>query len=175
MGWKLNDRVNHKLHKVYLSLGSNIDPEANIPRALELLAQSVLVQSVSNAWETPPVGGEGPNFLNAAASIYTDLDETELRDEVLRQVEAELGRERGKDPNAPRTIDLDILIYDSVVVEDQIWRQAHLAVPLAEILPDYAQPDTGETLYQIACRLKSDKEILPRPAVLESIRPDGYS
>jgi 2-amino-4-hydroxy-6-hydroxymethyldihydropteridine diphosphokinase len=140
-------------HHVYLGIGSNISPEANIPRAIALLRKYVEVETISTIWESPPAEGSGPNFLNAAVLIRTDLDEEDLRSRILRGIEAQLGRIRTADQNAPRTIDLDILIYDGQVLDDQIWLRAYLALPLSELIPDLIQPTNGKSLKVIAERL----------------------
>lgn len=93
----------------YLSLGSNIEPEANLPAAVRLLAQMTRLTVVSRVWETTPVGLSGQaNFLNAAVVVETDLPALALKHEVLEVIERQLGRVRQADKNAPRPIDLDI-------------------------------------------------------------------
>jgi 2-amino-4-hydroxy-6-hydroxymethyldihydropteridine diphosphokinase len=148
-----------------LSLGSNIEPQKNIPAALELLSREVGVEQVSTAWWTPAVGSDGPNFLNAAVRIRTDYPSEVLKKRVLRKIEEELGRVRTRDKYAPRTIDLDILIYDGIEFEKRIWTLAFLAVPLAEILPDYQNRDTGESLAEAAERLKKLPGMYPSSEV----------
>ena len=142
--------IENRSHKVYLGLGSNISPEINIPRALDLLQEHVSLDALSSIWETPPVGSDGPNFLNAVALISTPMPADELRTAVLRKIEAQLGRIRTGDHNAPRTIDLDILIHAGQVLDENIWSQAHLALPLSELLPGLHQPGTGQSILQIA-------------------------
>ena len=147
---------------VYLGLGSNIEPEKNLPEALALLERHIPVADRSTVWETPPVGGTGPNFLNAVVLVYSTMLPDPLRDELLRPVEAALGRVRSADPNAPRTIDLDILIYDGQVLEPEIWVQAYWSVPLAELVPDCVNPETSETVQQASRRLAQTIAIVPR-------------
>jgi 2-amino-4-hydroxy-6-hydroxymethyldihydropteridine diphosphokinase len=141
-------------YTVYLLLGSNIQPEANIQAAIHLLRGQVELYNLSPVWETPAVGSNGPNFLNLAAEIRTPLELEPLKQMVLRSIEARLGRVRTPNKNAPRSIDLDIMIYDRIVMEPNIWRQAHIACPLASLLPDLVEPQTGITLSQIAARLR---------------------
>lgn len=160
-GWKLKE-VESKLHLVYIGLGSNISPEDNIPKALDLLGQYVDVQDLSSIWESPPVGSRGPNFLNGVALIHTDLGEDELRDQILRKIETQLGRIRTQDPNAPRTIDLDILIFDDKIIDDHIWERAYIALPLSELIRTLTNPQTGETLDQIACKLARETSMQKR-------------
>lgn len=144
---------NNLSYQVYIGVGSNIDPSMNFKLAFEKLRDQVQIEAISKIWETPPVGTSGPNFLNAVAKIRTSLEINLLRDHVLRRIESQLGRIRTSDPNSPRPIDLDILIYDKRVIDNEIWSQAHIAVPLAEFVPDLYNPETGETLLEIAERL----------------------
>ncbi len=152
--------------RVYLSLGSNIAPEENLPRALALLRRRVRVREVSRVWQTPPYGTQGAPFLNAAAAIETSLPADALKEEVLRPIEAALGRARGPDKFAPRPIDLDILLYGARLLEPDVWERPHLAVPLAEILPDYENPRTGEPLADAARRLLPPNGFFLRPDVV---------
>jgi 2-amino-4-hydroxy-6-hydroxymethyldihydropteridine diphosphokinase len=124
--------------------------------------------ALSTIWETPPVGGYGPNFLNAVALVRTDLSLDDLRIHVLQRIEAELGRIRTEDRYAPRPIDLDILIYDGSVIESSIWVQAFLAVPLAEITPTLTNSKSGETIVQIANRFRKETTIRPRLDIIVS-------
>ncbi len=140
-------------HLVYIGLGSNIDPENNFKLAIIKLREVVEVLNISSVWETPPVGTPGANFLNAVAKIRTDYSMRDFRDKVLRNIETELGRIRTSDPNAPRPIDLDILIFDDCVIEEDIWSRVHIAFPLSELIPNLANPDNNETLDHIAHRL----------------------
>jgi 2-amino-4-hydroxy-6-hydroxymethyldihydropteridine diphosphokinase len=140
-------------HLVYIGLGSNIDPENNFKLAVIKLREVVEVLDISTVWETPPVGTPGANFLNAVAKIRTDYSIRDFRDKVLRKIESELGRIRTSDPNAPRSIDLDILIFDGCVIDNEIWSQVHIAFPLSELFPNLSNPDNNETLDRIAERL----------------------
>ncbi len=149
---------------VYLSLGSNIDPDRNLRKAVQALMAVGPVDSISSAWETPPVGTSGANFLNAAVKIRTEKTPEGLKSQVLRRIEQQMGRVRTRDKFAPRTIDLDILLFNGNLMEANLWQQAHLAAPLAELLPDYQNLETHETLQQAAqrllrstpCRVRSD-------------------
>lgn len=149
---------------ILIILGSNIEPERNLPAAVRLLRQRLLVQAASPAYRSRPVGSPGsPQFLNAAVRLGTDLPPQTLKLEVLRPIEAALGRVRGADRNAPRTIDLDLALWGGLVVDDPeggltlpdpaILVHAHVAVPLADLAPDFEHPVTGERLASIAARL----------------------
>jgi 2-amino-4-hydroxy-6-hydroxymethyldihydropteridine diphosphokinase len=152
-------------NRVCLILGSNITPEQNILRALSLLEQLFPVDGVSVVWETPAVGSDGPNFLNAAVVIYTSLDAHSLKKQVLRPLEARLGRVRTLDKYAPRTLDIDIVAWNARILDHDVWRHAHLAVPVAELLPCYQSDETGEYLEQAAKRLSTQTPIRARPEV----------
>lgn len=153
-----------KKRDAYIALGSNIDPEANLPAAVVRLAELIEVAAASTVYETEPVGAPGaPRFLNAALRVRWAGTPHRLRG-LLRRVEAELGRVRTVDPNAPRTIDLDLALVPGLRLEDpganlflpdpEIPRRAHLAVPLAEIAGAETYPATGESLAAIAAALE---------------------
>jgi 2-amino-4-hydroxy-6-hydroxymethyldihydropteridine diphosphokinase len=151
---------------VCLLLGSNIEPEKNLALALAELHRSVQVAMVSNAWETPAVGSEGPNFLNAAVLIHSASDPHALKTQVLRPLEQRLGRKRTEDKFAPRPIDIDIVYWGGAAMELELWRHAHMAVPTAELLPNLRSPETGERLESAARRLMSSTPIRMHHAVL---------
>ncbi len=71
---------------------------------------------------------------------------------------------RTKDKYAPRTIDLDIILFDGRLLDPSLWLQAHRAVPVADLLPNY-HSETGETLREAAARLKLSTDVRPRPDV----------
>jgi len=147
-----------RTHRVFLTLGSNINAEHNLQVAVRRLASRFHLRAVSPVYETAPVGKtDQPNFLNAAASIETDLAAAELK-QALQAIEQELGRVRTDDKNAPRTIDLDISLFDAQVLEvgqrhipdPDILRYPHIARPLADLAPQQRHPETGQTLQKIA-------------------------
>ena len=154
-----------------LLLGSNVEPEKNIPAALEALRNmwGIKLLAASPTFQSPAIGADGlpaaqPEFHNTAVYIRTDLSVRQLR-AALRNIEAQLGRVRTSDKYAPRPIDIDIAFYGSSVVEvdgtvipdPDIERQPHVAVPLAEIAPDWRHPLSGMTLRQIAGRLANQE------------------
>jgi 2-amino-4-hydroxy-6-hydroxymethyldihydropteridine diphosphokinase len=140
-------------HVAYLSLGSNIEPAQNIARAVELLRGYWPGLRLSEVYETRAVGSAGPNFFNLAACLATALDAAALKTQVLRPIENQLGRVRSADKNAPRTIDLDIILFDGEVLDSELWQRYYLAAPLAELLPELKNLVTGETLRETAQHL----------------------
>lgn len=153
---------------VFLTLGSNIEPWSNLARAVRRLRAEVEVEAVSGVWESEPYGAPGtPRFLNAAARIRTALDPGELK-RLLRRVETDLGRRRDGHRNAPRTIDLDIALFGSLVIDDpaaglripdpEIAQRGYLALPLAEVGGSVVHPQSGRRLAEIAAALAGGDE-----------------
>lgn len=169
----MNDTLNKVQgeHIAYLSLGSNIDPVEHLRQAVGLLRERARLLALSTCWESEAVvAGQAtqvkwPNFYNLGACIATPLDQETLKMQVLRPIEHELGRVRGADKYAPRTIDLDIVVFDGQVVDAEIWRRLYLALIFAEMLPDLRNPDTGETSGQAATRLSPGKMAVRHPEI----------
>lgn len=157
-------------HLAYLNLGSNIQPEVNLVRAVGLLHEYGEVLKVSNAWESESVGAEGPNYLNACVLFRTEFMQVELKERVIRPIEARLGRVRNENKYAPRTIDIDIVLFDGEPYNNRFWRFAFVIVPLAEIHPDYQNPINQENIVETATRLRSQVWMEARPEVLSQFR-----
>jgi 2-amino-4-hydroxy-6-hydroxymethyldihydropteridine diphosphokinase len=148
-----------EIHQVVIGLGSNISPEENLVSSLYLMSRLVPIEAVSGVWQTEAVGSPGPDFLNAAVLISTQLSIEQLRNRIIRPIENLLGRTRTKDPNAPRTIDLDILVYDGHLLDQDLWKYAHLGVPVAEIMPTFKDPQSGDQAVVIAKQLVRSSKI----------------
>lgn len=161
------------MHQVYLSLGSNIEPEINLPRAIELLSEYGELLKLSRAWESAAVGSDGPNFLNACALFLTPLPLADLKTQVIRPIEAKLGRKRTADKYAPRTIDIDTVLFDGQSCHDKFWKMAFVVIPLAEINPQLQNPVTQESIIETATRLRQDVWMEVRPVVLSRF-DDNY-
>ena len=133
------------------------------------------VEKVSRLYQSHSVGGpeHAPDFFNAAVVACTDLTPAQLRAE-LRHIETRLGRERGDDPDAPRTIDLDIVYFGNVVADYGDWSlpapdatsSAHVAVPIADVAPEWVHPVTGSTAYDVVVGLPTaTQEVTPVMAI----------
>ncbi|HUI89227.1 MAG TPA: 2-amino-4-hydroxy-6-hydroxymethyldihydropteridine diphosphokinase [Anaerolineales bacterium] len=156
------------LHQAYLSLGSNIDPEIHLPGAIGLLKEYGQVRAVSRAWQSHAVGSDGPDFLNACVLFLSHLPPYDLKEQIIRPIEARLGRVRYADKNAPRTIDLDILLFDETPLNIEFWAYAFVIIPLAELIPDFIHPVSGKKLASAAELLQSQVWIVPRKDVVIS-------
>jgi len=163
-------------HRVYLSLGSNVDSERNYREAVRLLRGLGDVAAVSPVYETEPVGMWGAdNFLNGAVLMLTACEPTAFKTRLVLEVEQALGRERPADGSwQPRTIDVDIALWgDTVgqimgrdVPDPDILRHLHVAYPLAAMAPDLTHPVDGRTMAEIASHLEGVGGPLP------ALRPD---
>ncbi|MEZ5943848.1 MAG: 2-amino-4-hydroxy-6-hydroxymethyldihydropteridine diphosphokinase [Planctomycetaceae bacterium] len=155
----------------FIALGSNIAPEENLPRAVELLSEQFGPLACSSVWQSAPVGDTNqPDFCNAAVRVETALSPLEFRTQ-LRMVEDQLGRVR--DPNnvnAARTIDLDLVLLGEVICDEppvllpdpDIPHRPFLIIPLAEIEPNFVHPTLQATLAELAAG--SDASVLSQRA-----------
>lgn len=139
------------LHLAFLGLGSNIgDRLANLRAGLSEMERAAGPATVSRAYETSPVGPvDQPDFLNAACLIRTTLGPSELLG-AMQAAEAGLGRTRTV-PGGPRTLDLDLLLYDDMIIREpgltvphpRMGQRAFVLVPLVEIAPWVVDPVSG--------------------------------
>ncbi|ODS61958.1 MULTISPECIES: 2-amino-4-hydroxy-6-hydroxymethyldihydropteridine diphosphokinase [unclassified Arenimonas] len=140
----------------WLSLGSNLAPEANLLAAADALRARFGAVVFSPVYRTPAVGFEGPDFLNAAAAIDSDLDPFELN-AWLHALEDAMGRDRSGPRFSSRTLDIDIVFYDDLVLKGPgnlelprpELKHAFVLKPLADIAPDYRVPGDGRTLAEM--------------------------
>lgn len=139
--------------KAYLSLGSNIAPAHNLSGAVNALRERFFDVHLSPVYRTGAIGFEGADFLNAAAVIESDLDVHALND-WLHALEDVHGRDRSGPRFNDRTLDIDIVFYDDLVLEgagnlqiprDEL-RHAFVLKPLADIAPEFSDPVSGKTL-----------------------------
>lgn len=136
---------------VYVGFGSNVEPEAHLGGALAELTREFGPLRCSSLYRSPAFGFKGDDFLNLVGAFECDRGPDAI-DEILSRTEYAGGRARGPARFAPRTLDLDLLIYGSAVDarrrlprEDVLFYPFVLA-PLAEIAPAFRHPVTGEAL-----------------------------
>ncbi|MEQ1512149.1 MAG: 2-amino-4-hydroxy-6-hydroxymethyldihydropteridine diphosphokinase [Lysobacteraceae bacterium] len=139
--------------KAYLSLGSNQSPEANLRSAVTALRARFGEIIASLVYRFPAVGFDGPDFLNGAVVIESDLDPFALND-WLHALEDAHGRDRSGPRFGDRPLDIDIVFYDDMMLEGKAHLQlprdelkhAFVLKPLAEIAPDFVDPRSGRAL-----------------------------
>lgn len=142
-------------NKAILLVGSNIEPQKNIASALLEIRRLAILVAHSRVWETAAVGSDGPNFLNLALEIKTLRDPQQIKNEIITPVENKLHRVRSTDKYAPRTIDIDVIVYNNEVLDQNLWEKAFVALPVVELAPHLLHPVSGLPLSTITEQLKS--------------------
>src|SRR5581483_9911279 len=137
---------------VFVGAGSNVEPERNLTRAVEEMRREFPDIRFSSWYRNPAVGFQGDDFINFVAGFTTDLP---VRDVIqrLQAIETVCGRPREAPRWAPRSMDLDILLYEALVLDEprlklprpDLLKRAFMLGPLAEIAPDLVHPTRGVT------------------------------
>jgi 2-amino-4-hydroxy-6-hydroxymethyldihydropteridine diphosphokinase len=149
-----------KEHIVYLALGTNLgDRLANLKEAIAALTPQMEVKTKSQVYETPPWGYEDqPKFLNQVVKVTTYLD-PELLLKHLKRLEVALGR-KVSFPNGPRLIDIDLLLYDDLVLNKpslviphpRLHQRGFVLLPLMDIAPDLVHPIHKKSVREMAAQ-----------------------
>ena len=152
---------------IYLALGTNLgDRMQNLRHAIRQLAPNITVTRLSAVYETAPWGvTDQPDFLNLVLEGQTALSPIELLD-LLKAVEQNMGRTQAI-RYGPRIIDLDILLYDDVLIQTQRLEIPHLRlaerrfvlVPLDELAPNLLHPRLGKTIHELLADLDDDSAL----------------
>ncbi|HTV85106.1 MAG TPA: 2-amino-4-hydroxy-6-hydroxymethyldihydropteridine diphosphokinase [Dyella sp.] len=159
--------------RVYLSLGSNQDPHRYLPAALDALRARFGALDVSPAYRSAAVGFDGPDFINLAVGLDTDLSPAALND-WLHALEDRHGRRRDVPRYADRTLDLDIVLYDDLVTQGaghldiprKELKHAFVLKPIADIAPTLHHPVSGRTMAQLWAEFPAERE----PLVIEPLQ-----
>jgi 2-amino-4-hydroxy-6-hydroxymethyldihydropteridine diphosphokinase len=147
--------------RAFIGVGSNIEPAANVRKALQAMSDEMRVIAESTVYETEAESRpEQPPYYNCVVEVDTKTPPLELKRQ-LRAIEERLGRRRSEDRYAPRPIDLDLLLYDDLALQSEeltlpdpeVERRAYLAVALAELAPEMSLPGRTETIAELARRL----------------------
>lgn len=132
--------------QIYISLGSNIERHQHINAGLDALDKHFSDLRISTVYESEAVGFAGSHFLNLVAAATTSMSAENVV-QLLKQIEDDNGRVRGDKKFAPRTLDLDLLLYDDLVCEqpvqlprNEILFNAFVLLPLAEIAGEVIHP-----------------------------------
>lgn len=138
---------------IYLGIGSNSCPQTNLKLGVDELAGRFDMRAVSAVYRNAAIGFEGDDFLNAVVCVETAKTPGEICNE-LEEIHFLAGRQRKTDPFVSRTLDIDLLLYDQLVVNeppvriprDDVLAYSFVLGPLAEIAPDFVHPVTGKTI-----------------------------
>ncbi len=158
----------------YLSLGSNVEPERHLRVAIVALRERFSDVRLSPVYRTRSVGFDGTDFLNAAAVIESDLDPLALND-WLHALEDAHGRDRSGPRFSDRTLDIDIVLYDDLVMQGpgnlrlprEELKHAFVLLPLVDIAPDKVDPRSGMTL-QALWEAHPDRMSPPEPVTIDA-------
>lgn len=164
---------------VYISLGSNIERESNTRAGVRALYEQYGELILSSVYESEAVGFEGDSFYNMVIALKTD-ETVEQVAQRLRQIEEDYGRDRSGPKFSSRTLDLDLLLYGELVLDepglqiprDEILHRAFVLWPLAEVAPDLKHPVTGKSYAQLWFEFDKSKERL-KPVVFDFDVEDG--
>jgi 2-amino-4-hydroxy-6-hydroxymethyldihydropteridine diphosphokinase len=168
--------------RAFIAVGSNICPEENVRAALLALARQEQIVAVSTIYRTAPEGRpDQPDFYNCVVEIKTKKTPEALKYQVLRQIEAGLGRQRTSDKFAPRSIDLDLMLYNNLVIntdhlvlpDPEIAFRPFLAACLSELAPDLILPGTTSRVAELYACLPQDN-IHPLEDYTAQIKNDLY-
>ena len=159
--------------RAYIGIGSNIERDINIRAAVQTLRQRFGSVALSGVYESQPIGFEGENFYNLVAAFDTN-ESPEAVVVILHDIERQLGRKRSAMRFAPRTIDLDLLLYGDLVRDDvalrlprqEVTEYACVLRPLAELAPEARHPRSGETFATLWMRFEKGTQPLS-PVVLD--------
>lgn len=158
--------------RVYLSLGSNLEPHRYLRAALSELRERFGALAVSPAYRSKSVGFEGADFINLAVGLDTDLSPEALND-WLHALEDRHGRRRDVPRFSDRTLDLDIVLYDDLVrqgeghldIPRKELRHAFVLKPIADIAPQLRHPVSGRTMAELWAAFPVESE----PLVVEAL------
>jgi len=149
--------------KVFIGMGSNIEPFNNIKNACILINEKIKILKISTFYRTEPIGGViQPDFINGTVEAETDLTPEVLKN-ILLEIEKKLGRKRVPDKYSARTIDLDILLFGDIVIKNgfleipdpDIYRRYFLAYTLNELEPELILPDFGRSISSVCAEFKN--------------------
>ena len=155
--------------RIYLSLGSNVDPEANLRRAVASLREHYGELDLSPVYRNAAVGFVGDDFLNLVAGLDSD-DSIEAIAARIEAIHAAAGRDRSQARFSSRTLDIDLLTWGDCVTEDgpvvlpraDILRYAFVLKPLADLAPNDRHPQTGQSYAELWAEMAREPNDLRR-------------
>lgn len=140
---------------VYVSLGSNIDPAANLRLGLDELRRRYGELSVSSVYRNEAVGFEGEDFLNLVASFESESEAAAICD-AISAIHELVGRDASSGKWESRPLDIDLLLYNELILDDgpvrvpreDVLKYSFVLRPLAELAPSLVHPVTGKTMLE---------------------------
>ncbi len=163
--------------EAYVGLGSNIDAERHLANAIGALQDCVGAVKLSSTYRNPAVGFAGDDFLNLVLLLHNEGGPSAL-EKILSAIEQKAGRARANSGPGPRTLDLDLLLYGSVIDAElslphtDVLKYPFVLCPLAEIAPGLIHPITGITVGQSWNEMARMKPPLTKLGPLSAIAPD---
>ena len=163
--------------KIFLGLGSNVEPEKYLQLGIRELGQRFAVLEMSNIYRSKAVGFDGADFLNLVLGFDSDLSPSEIH-QSIEDIHRVAGRQRGESRFSARTLDIDLLLYDDLVLDagpirvprTDILKYSFVLGPLAEIAADLRHPESGRLITEHWAEF--DKESHPIVAVsVETTNP----
>ena len=156
--------------KIYLGLGSNVEPETYLKLGIRELCLRFGVLEMSNIYCSDAVGFDGADFLNLVLGFDSDLSPSEIH-QAIEDIHSVAGRQRGESRYSPRTLDIDLLLYGNLVLDagpirvprTDILKYSFVLGPLAEIAPALRHPETGRLITDHWAEF--DKKSQPLPPV----------
>lgn len=141
---------------VYVAAGSNVEPQKYLSRALRAMAAAYGPLTLSPAYRNQAVGFSGEDFINLVVGFHTEHSATEVRQQ-LQKIEAACDRPPGAAKWAPRTMDLDILLFGDLVSDEpgliiprpDLLKRPYMLKPMADIAPDVRHPTLGKTMREL--------------------------
>ena len=154
---------------VYLGLGSNIAPEENLALGVRELEYAYGDLRLSNVYQSAAVGFDGPDFLNLVVGLESN-DSPRSINERIESIHDKAGRDRGSDRYASRPLDIDLLLYDDLIVDEEGLRLPRSDVleygfvlrPLAEVAPTLRHPESGRTMAEHWAEFDNTRQPLRR-------------
>jgi len=166
---------------IYFSLGSNIDPQAHLSRALAALDGKYGLKALSHIYETSPVGGRKnqPFFWNMVAAVDTEDNVEQIRRWIVL-LEKKEGRVRTKDRFGSRTLDVDLILWKDLVLTEKdltlphpdISTKAFVLFPLLEVAPRLALPGSGKPLMELAQEFSDKRQTIRQ---LRNLPPSTFN
>ena len=139
--------------KIYLGLGSNVEPEKYLRQGIRELGRRFGVLELSAVYRSKAVGFDGADFLNLVAGLSSDLAPQEMQ-HAIEEMHVQANRQRSESRYSPRTLDIDLLLYDDLILDEpglrlprtDILKYSFVLRPLAEIAPYLSHPQTGRLI-----------------------------